>query len=349
MGRSRARDLMWLPVGFAAATFLPGVWTMSQTAVSGIGMNIGHGVSQRIYEARFEERFPYGEQLAQGWTAIKLQTFGELSKGAVLGADGVLFTAEEFQQPAQEVDFVLALARAKQEVEAAGGMLLPLIIPDKVRMRSSAVAYARSQPFETRYVRALAEITAAGLYALDLRPALAAPDAFMRTDTHWSPKGAEAVAEAVAHSMESLFAQAPWKPQAFETQATGTRAFAGDLTVFADTGGWQTRFGVFEEPLTTYETGLTDTEDAALGIGLFDEVQVPVALVGTSFSAKEAFHFEGFLKSALGADLINHAQIGHGPFDPMEAFLARLPDEAMPPSLVIWEIPERYIPTWRTP
>ncbi|MEN0001344.1 MAG: alginate O-acetyltransferase, partial [Pseudomonadota bacterium] len=66
---------------------------------------------------------------------------------------------------------------------------------------------------------------------------------------------------------------------------------------------------------------------------------------GTSYSAVPAFHFEGFLKQALSADVVNAAAIGQGPFKPMEDFLVTLDALTTPPSQVIWEIPERYLKT----
>ena len=69
-----------------------------------------------------------------------------------------------------------------------------------------------------------------------------------------------------------------------------------------------------------------------------------MALVGTSYSAGEAWDFAGALREALGADVLQAAQEGEGPFEPMSDYLE---DDAFlqtPPRLVVWEIPERYLP-----
>jgi len=145
---------------------------------------------------------------------------------------------------------------------------------------------------------------------------------------------AEAVAQVVAQDLD---------PDArFETLRLGPRDFEGDLVAFADTGFWRPWVGPVFEQIETFETRSLDAGD----LGLFDEVDTPVALVGTSFSAREDFHFVGFLKSALGADVVSFAMEGHGPFVPMGRFLNGDALASAPPKLVIWEIPERYLDIW---
>jgi alginate O-acetyltransferase complex protein AlgJ len=70
-----------------------------------------------------------------------------------------------------------------------------------------------------------------------------------------------------------------------------------------------------------------------------------VAIVGTSYSAEPAFHFEGFLKQALSADVINLALEGKGPFKPMDEALQGTILEDTGVRVVVWEIPERYVPS----
>jgi alginate O-acetyltransferase complex protein AlgJ len=128
----------------------------------------------------------------------------------------------------------------------------------------------------------------------------------------------------------------------FVTQQVGTSEFDGDLLTFVDLGPFRDYFGPHPEIIDTYSTDLVDTAST----GLFGDTEISVALVGTSYSARTDFHFEGFLKSQLGADIVNHADIGRGPFEPMEAFLAGLGETGSAPRIVIWEIPERYVATW---
>jgi alginate O-acetyltransferase complex protein AlgJ len=55
------------------------------------------------------------------------------------------------------------------------------------------------------------------------------------------------------------------------------------------------------------------------------------------------WNFEGALKEALGADVLNVANQGEGPVRPMQEYLVSETLQNTPPELVIWEIPERFI------
>ena len=124
----------------------------------------------------------------------------------------------------------------------------------------------------------------------------------------------------------------------------GTSDFEGDLLAFVDLGPFREKFTALHDVIDVFETDAVDGGSAG---GLFGDVTIPVALVGTSYSARPEFHFEGFLKSELDADLVNYAEVGLGPFAPMDRFLETLGAATSAPRLVIWEIPERYINTWR--
>src|SRR5690606_19340461 len=77
---------------------------------------------------------------------------------------------------------------------------------------------------------------------------------------------------------------------------------------------------------------------------LFVDSTVPVALVGTSYSANPKWNFDGALRQALGSDLLNFAEDGQGPLLPMLKFLQSEELREAPPQWVIWEFPERYLP-----
>jgi alginate O-acetyltransferase complex protein AlgJ len=88
---------------------------------------------------------------------------------------------------------------------------------------------------------------------------------------------------------------------------------------------------------------VTTVGAASAGAGLFDSLEIPTALVGTSYSTAGIWNFEGAVKAALDADVLMMAEEGHGPFTPMRKYLEG-PALADPrPDLVIWEIPVRYL------
>ncbi len=323
---------------FVGLTALPGAWIFATAPVSGLGTDVFAGTVQRHYETRFEDRFPLRDAIRQTWNAAKYSAFGELAEGAIAGKDGVFFTAEEFTRPLEHPDFVGVLKDVHDQIAKTGAELVPIIVPDKARMMSGNLPRARSPHFEKRYDQLQSDIARAGLRTVDLRPVLATAGSYMATDTHWSPEGAQAVAQAVAQLLgDDLKTEAT-----FATTQVGTREFKGDLLAFADTGIWRQWVGPNFETISTYETD----EQAAGLVGLFDDVTTPVALVGTSFSARTDFHFNSFLKSELWSDVLSFAKEGQGPFPPMEQFLESGTLAEANPQIVIWEIPERYLDTW---
>ena len=50
------------------------------------------------------------------------------------------------------------------------------------------------------------------------------------------------------------------------------------------------------------------------------------------------------MKENLKTDVLNAAEEGLGPFDTMKKYLDNEAFKSQPPELVIWEIPERYLP-----
>ena len=68
-----------------------------------------------------------------------------------------------------------------------------------------------------------------------------------------------------------------------------------------------------------------------------------VAVVGTSYSADSRWSFTEALKISLQADVLSVAAAGEGPFAPMAEYLESDTLSELPPQLVIWEIPERYV------
>jgi alginate O-acetyltransferase complex protein AlgJ len=66
---------------------------------------------------------------------------------------------------------------------------------------------------------------------------------------------------------------------------------------------------------------------------------VPVALIGTSYSANPNWNFVGALQQALRSDVVNYAEDGHGPILPMLSYLQSDAFKNSPPQVLIWEFP----------
>ncbi len=321
------------------AAFLAGlsVTAFSHTDAGDPSQGWANGTYQRGYEDRFEHSVPARESAVALWSAVKWVFFREPATGAVAGHGGWLFTAEEFTEPDNPRDLATELAQVTDALAADGITLVPVLIPDKARMHAHRLKRGRSEGFETRYDAALAAIREAALIEVDLREALRFEGSFMRTDTHWSPEGAQRAAATVAKSLSDITL-----PEAqVTTIAKGAALFDSDLLPFVATGLYRDRVGPAAELINTFETTVTSSG------GLFGAANIPVALIGTSYSAKAEFHFEGFLKQALQADVLNLSRVGQGPFKPMDAFLEERSNLSSLPSIVVWEIPERFLTSRR--
>lgn len=164
---------------------------------------------------------------------------------------------------------------------------------------------------------------------------------FLRTDTHWTPFGAQVAARALAAALRpALPEDSELFRAAYETRTLPPEPFEGDLLAFVPLGPLQ-HLG---PPPETLEPRTTEAVGEREQGGLFDTPEIPVVLVGTSYSAGERWNFAGALREALGADVLNVADEGLGPLPPMHAFLDAATLRDTPPELVIWEFPERYLP-----
>ncbi|MEE8441496.1 MAG: hypothetical protein V3S41_07235, partial [Spirochaetia bacterium] len=223
----------------------------------------------------------------------------------------------------------------------AGVELLVTIIPSKSRIVTEPLParWARLG-LHTRYDTAIARLADRGTTAIDLRNALGSiPDPFLRTDTHWTPSGARQVAEAIADAASMLGLAAEVRRTSYETRAAAVIEVTGDLISFVPVGPWTPLLGIGPQSIQTTET----IQISAPSLGLFDTPQIPVTLVGTSFSADERWDFIGELKRALGMDVLNISVEAVGPFVPMVDYVTGPVLAEVRPEFVVWEIPERYL------
>jgi alginate O-acetyltransferase complex protein AlgJ len=308
-------------------------------------------------EAAFEEALPIYEPALHLWSALRYAAFGEGGPGVVVGDGGWLFTTEELETYADDRSRVAEAARYVEGVAAElsdrGAALAIVLLPSKARIYEDRLpGFELPETVAARYGRALHRIrgakaaaAASGFVVVDPRAELrrarqAGTRVFLRTDTHWTPAGAAIVADAVAAEVTPLVRELRIARGSFETKAEGTITHRGDLLRFLPLGPFAAHLGPEPDTVTRYETH--PVGNGASG-GLFDDPSIPVALVGTSYSADDLWNFSGALSEALGVDLLTVAAEGKGPFAPMEEYVHGDTIEDQPPELVIWEIPERYL------
>ena len=158
---------------------------------------------------------------------------------------------------------------------------------------------------------------------------------YLRLDTHWTPAGAELAARQIADAANDI----KLEKSDFKAVAVDPVAIEGDLEKYIKTGVFHGVLAPDQDVLSTYKVEKESAGD------LFADEVIPVALIGTSYSAIDKWNFEGALKSALKADVLNLADEGQGPLEPMAKFLKDTDMSKTKIKLVVWEIPERFITT----
>lgn len=306
------------------------------------------GLAKSI-ERHYDERFPLKQTGINLWAAVEYLAFGEGRNGLVIGENGWLYSDEEFAPVVdgqrQLRDNLVLIRGVQQRLAQHDVHLLLAIVPAKSRLYPEHAGKHRPSALQsTLYPHFHRAAREAGIAAPDLLgPLLAGKQRapmFLRTDTHWTPEGAEVAARALSRVVRRAV-PLRGEPQRFVTETLEPRPHQGDLTRFLPLAPLFDGLLPAADSLSRRETHAAEEsgEDA-----LFAEQDLPVALVGTSYSADPAWNFDGALRQHLQRDLSNHAEEGGGPLVPMLKYLQSEDFAQHPPQLVIWEFPERYLP-----
>lgn len=305
----------------------------------------------KAFEAHYDDSFPaktFGTNL---WAAIDYLLFHEGRPGVVVGDQGWLYTGEEFQTyPGADTTVATHLSLipwVRDELARQGTRLVVALVPAKARIYPEYLAGHRpAAVHEALYTRALGALRESGIVAPDLARALedckrVAP-AFLRTDTHWTPTGARCAAQAVQAATPARYV-ARGRKGSYRTQVAAAQPYRGDLARYLPLDPYFRRLLPPPEPLAVPRTELAAASAGAAGL-LGDASAPSIVLIGTSYSADERWNLGGALQEAFEQDVVNYAMKGKGPFEPMLDYLLNSRDLPSPPRLVIWELPERYLP-----
>jgi len=235
----------------------------------------------------------------------------------------------------------------RDTLKKQGTQLVLAIVPAKTRLYPEHIGDTKPSALHTDlYQQFHAQVNQAGIFAPDLLAPLQSAkekgQVFLRTDTHWTPMGAEVVAQQLG---EAISKQTPLSgdPQTFVTEAKSSEPYKGDLTNFLPLDPLFSNLLPKPDDLQQRSTNPAQTEGDG-GDALFADNSVAVGLVGTSYSANPNWNFVGALKQALHSDVVNYAEDGHGPILPMLSYLKSDDFKNSPPQVLIWEFPERYLP-----
>ncbi len=339
---------------FMALLLALGVWStrsffgFSTTAET----TVLNGRWTKAVETHYDDEFPIKRLGTNLWAALDFKLFNEGRPGVVLGRDQWLYSDEEFNPIVNEelnLQGNYALVEGvRQTLQKRGVKLVMAIVPAKVRLypehlgdvRPASIHADLYKDFHTR-------VAANKILAPDLLGPLQTAkqngqQVFLRTDTHWTPTGAEIAARQLA---KAIAEKAPLSgaPQRFVTEAEKTEQHKGDLTLFLPLDPLFSKLMPPQEPLEKRTTRVAEDQPAG-DDALFADSEVPVALIGTSYSANPNWNFVGALKEALQSDVVNYSEDGHGPILPMLSYLKSDAFKDSPPQVLIWEFPERYLP-----
>lgn len=314
-------------------TVAGGGWTENQT-----DKTVLNGARSKALETSLEKAFPLRQAAINLWGSLEFSIFGNGRKGVLVGSDGWFYSTEEFERPKNfdaEITAKLEyITQVKTALENAGIKLVVVLIPAKARVYPEHLGrYSRPKYWDDVYSKFLAGLQPKGVIAPNILNAMKSRESmFLKTDTHWTPAGARVVAHAVAEAVKSRL---ELQTQVFTEKPGMVKLHEGDLLKFIPLASISTK-----PTPDQLETPIVQGTESA-GMGLFGDSKIEVALVGTSYSANPKFNFDGALKLELQADVLNLALEGKGPITPMREFLKALPENL---KLVVWEIPERFLP-----
>lgn len=156
---------------------------------------------------------------------------------------------------------------------------------------------------------------------------------FFKRDGHWSTTGARQAAEVIAKQIKDSGFELP--TVAYETKQIGVSGARGTLS-FVVNSLCGLKYPMEFNP--GYQTTAPASDD------LFGDAEAPqAALVGTSFAATPNYHFYGFLRRELQADVLQAAFPGGGFDGSLSQFLVSDLFQKSPPKVLIWEFPYQQL------
>jgi alginate O-acetyltransferase complex protein AlgJ len=305
---------------------------------------VQNGTWAQAFERTLDRQLPLRDLSVGFWATLNYRLFQEGRPGVLVGQGGWLYTSEEFElspQAPQEMARKLAYIRqVDQRLKAQGAALVLALVPEKARLYPEHLGrYILPAAHQPVYAQFVTQLQQAGVMTADVLGAMQRSKAvgpqFLRTDTHWTPLGAQTAAQEIARTLRAAALRLP--PRTFRTVAQPATPYRGDLLRYLPLSTELSPAPELVQPRRTQPA------DAAQSSDLLGDDRIPVALVGTSYSANPTWNFAGELQQALGADVLNAAKEGKGPVIPMREYLSSQAFLDNPPQVVVWEVPERFL------
>lgn len=318
--------------------------------------NILNGKWALSYETAFNKSVDIYQPSIDTWGLFNYLLFQEGRDGVLIGEDGWLFTKEEFDyspHQAKEVEEKIEYIKEVHDRLAARNVkMVVALIPAKARIYKENLGRYNFPSYKDGiYKQSERELQSRGIAVADIYDAMKnradREKLFLKTDTHWTPQGAAVAADAVAKEIKAEFPDLSLESSTFKTVSGAPIVHNGDLLRYLPLGMLGDEIGPAPDRIFPVETVKLENDIGGKSVDendLFGTEKLPVTLVGTSYSANPRWNFDGFLKEALHAEVLNAADEGRGPFETMKEYLEDDSFKINPPELVVWEIPERYLP-----
>lgn len=256
------------------------------------------------------------------------------------GPNGWLLRDDDLTTVFEPDETTLAyLTRLNRALTAEGVTLILAAQPPRgVALAAGSIAGYDPGPALRSYGAARAALQQTGLHVTDLAAVVRdTPGYFFKRDHHWTPDGAERSAKAVAELIKSTAAYPTMTPpQTFRTEAVRQEEQVGS---FGEAIGRICGENPPAERLTRYRTHADPTgAETSPADALFGETLAPpIALVGTSNSARQDLNFAGFLEQATGLAVLNASAVGGGPQAALESYLRSPTFREAKPTFIVWE------------
>jgi alginate O-acetyltransferase complex protein AlgJ len=332
------------------------------------------GRTTQTLEKQLDKKMPGRPNLITFANSTRYLLLGGAGEQVRVGKNGWLFLTEELRFEGPKVnahsitktnnpDVALAtridlISQLSLSLNAVGVKLIVALVPDKARVYSAQLKTDYPSFNESRYSAALTALQAKSIAVVDLLKPMqqwdqSKGDLYYRTDTHWNQTGAALAANEIATKINTLNLDYA-KTKFVTSSASKPQERSGDLIrlMGIETApNWvKPRLDFEAVQITQQQAAATTALDSAvfgqggsnaLGGGLFDEVAVPVVLVGTSYSLRANFH--GKLQELLSTSVLNTAKDGGGFLQAITAYLNDDSFKTSKPQVIIWELPERML------
>lgn len=320
-----------------------------ETTLHGTGeRSLLEGGLTREFEEIYKTSLPHREPAVGLLGAARYLTLGVGKKGVVVGNDDWFFTEEEFGPNVNSEPLiarsVAEITAIRNELDSYNIKLVLVPLPQKSDIYSEQLGtVSNTTDAINQYRQFVSRLQAQGVEVIDTRKTMMSAKSegkvFFKTDTHWTPLGAQKVAAKIEQRMTRPDGI---NSKSFKLFSAEDTIFWGDLVNFVTGNNYGKLAGLHQEHTQIWRAEEEVAENVTLDLfGAQDNF--PVVLIGTSYSADTRWSFAEFLKKDLKADVLNLAEKAKGPGAPMYAFLQGDVLKDTPPRVVIWEFPTRYL------